>query len=101
MIPISRRAEGACVPVAVQPRARKDGIAGEIDGALKVRITAPPVEGAANRRLERFLADAFGLPRSRVRVVAGGSSRRKLVRLAGVEEADARALLDKVLADAR
>ena len=101
MIPITRRTDGACLPVAVQPRARKDAVAGEHDGALKVRITAPPVEGAANRHLERFLADAFGLARSRVRVVAGEASRRKLVCLVGVDEGRARAILEKVLADAR
>ena len=99
MIPVTRRTDGACLPVAVQPRARKDEVAGELGGALKVRITAPPVEGAANRHLERVLADALGLARSRVRVVAGEASRHKLVCLLGVEEAEARAFLAKILAD--
>jgi uncharacterized protein (TIGR00251 family) len=62
----------------VQPRASRDEIVGPHgDDALKIRITAPPVEGKANDHLIRFLAKAFGVPRSQVRLLGGDSSRTK------------------------
>jgi uncharacterized protein (TIGR00251 family) len=64
--------------VRVQPRASRDEIVGPHgDKELKVRITAPPVDGKANAHLIRFLAKAFGVPRSRVTLVGGESSRSK------------------------
>ena len=66
----------------VQPRASRDELVG-VHGSdfLKVRITAPPVEGKANVHLERYLAKVFGVPRSRVLLVGGTSSRRKTFRI--------------------
>lgn len=91
MITVSLRREGSCIPVVVQPRAGKDQIVGEMDGALKVRLTAPPVEGAANKHLIRFLAKALGYPKSRLHLASGETSRHKLVcvRDAGPEELSA------------
>jgi uncharacterized protein (TIGR00251 family) len=67
--------------VRVQPRASRDELL--IDGdRLRARITAPPVEGAANAHLLRFLADEFGVNASRVRLVRGGTAREKVVRIA-------------------
>ncbi|HEX6929898.1 MAG TPA: DUF167 family protein [Gammaproteobacteria bacterium] len=65
----------------VQPRASRDELVGAHGDALKVRITAPPVEGKANDRLLRFLADAFGVGRSDVQLVAGATGRRKTFRI--------------------
>ncbi len=65
----------------VQPRASRDQFVGPVEDAYKVRITAPPVDGKANDHLIRFLAKAFGVPRSAVSLVAGASSRRKAVRI--------------------
>jgi uncharacterized protein (TIGR00251 family) len=65
----------------VQPRASRDQFVGPLADAYKVRITAPPVDGKANDHLIRFLAKAFGVPRSRVTLVAGESSRRKAVHI--------------------
>ncbi len=59
-------------------------MAGEYDGALKVRLAAPPVEGAANEELVRFLARRLGVPKSAVRVVSGESGRSKVVEVDGV-----------------
>lgn len=70
--------------VRVVPRAARTQIAGEHDGALKVRVAAPPVEGAANEELVRFLARHFGVPARDVEIVAGHSSKTKRVRLRGV-----------------
>ena len=63
----------------VQPRASRDGVAGDEGDRLRLRLAAPPVDGAANDRLLRFLADAFGVPRSDVTLLAGHSARQKRV----------------------
>jgi len=73
-------------PVIVAPRASRSEIVGEYDGALKVRIAAPPVEGAANRALQRLLAKIFKLPQNAVEIVAGSNSKRKVVRLKGADK---------------
>lgn len=67
--------------VQVQTRCKQEGIAGPAGGLLRVRVNAPPVEGKANRRLLSILAEAFGVAGSRVRVVHGATSRRKLLRI--------------------
>lgn len=67
--------------VRVVPRASKSEIVGEHDGALKVRITAPPVDGAANAELIRLLAKSFGVPRSDVSLVGGESSKNKRIKI--------------------
>ena len=77
------------VAVRVQPRARRNEIAGERDGALLVRVTAPPVEGRANHAVRRLLAKRLGVPAGRVSVVRGESSRDKVIEVEGL---DARAL---------
>jgi uncharacterized protein (TIGR00251 family) len=72
----------------VIPRAAKNALAGERDGALVVRLTAPPVEGAANDALLRFLSKALQVPRSAVTLVRGETSRDKVVRIDGLTPAD-------------
>ena len=70
----------------VQPGAKRTEVAGvHGDGTqarLKIRLAAPPVDGKANAELVRFLAEAFGVPRSRVTLVRGATSRQKTVRIA-------------------
>lgn len=68
----------------MQPRAARNELVGLHDGVLKVRLTAPPVEGAANEALVRFLAEQLGVPRRQVIVVAGTSGRRKILEIHGV-----------------
>jgi uncharacterized protein (TIGR00251 family) len=65
----------------IQPRASRDEIVGPYGGSLKVRITAPPVDGRANVHLVNFLARAFGVSRSAVELLSGGSGRDKRVRI--------------------
>ena len=79
------REEGGAITfrVRVAPRASKTAAAGVRGGALKVRVAAPPVEGAANEELARYLARELGVPASAVRIVAGHSSRTKRVRAEG------------------
>ncbi len=74
--------------VRAQPRASRSELAGEHDGALKVRLAAPPVEGEANRELVRFLAKLLDVARSRVAVVAGETGRNKVVEVEGLTPAD-------------
>lgn len=81
------------VPVRAQPRASRSELAGEYDGALKVRLAAPPVEGEANRELERFMSRLLGVPRSAVRVVAGQAGRSKVVEIDGVSVDDVARIL--------
>ena len=69
--------------VRVQPRASCDEIIGPHENALKIRITAPPVDGKANTHLIRFLAKTFGVPKSRVEIVSGESGRLKRLRIQG------------------
>jgi hypothetical protein len=81
---------GVTLRVRVQPRASKDALAGEREGALVVRLTAPPVEGAANEALARFLGKALGVAPSAVRVTSGATGRNKVVSVAGLDAAAAR-----------
>ena len=74
--------------VRVVPRASKTAVAGEHDGALKVRVAAPPVEGAANAELTRFLAKRLGVSAASVEIVGGHTSKTKVVRAAGAKAAD-------------
>jgi uncharacterized protein (TIGR00251 family) len=81
---------GITLRVRVQPRASRDALGGERDGALVVRLTAPPVEGAANEALARFLGKTLGVAPSAVRVVTGASSRNKVVSVFGLDASCAR-----------
>jgi hypothetical protein len=81
--------DGVTLRVRVQPRASREALGGERDGALVVRLTAPPVEGRANEALARLLGRALGVPPSAVRVVRGAAGRDKRVAVAGVSAAAA------------
>jgi len=87
-------AEGLTLRVRVQPRAARDGLGGEREGALVVRLTAPPVEGAANEALARFLGKKLDVAPSAVRVMSGATGRNKVVRVAGLDAASARERLE-------
>ena len=76
--------------VRLTPRASREEIAGFEGETLRVRVTAPPVEGRANRALVRLLAKRLGVPRGAVRVVTGQTSRSKAVAIAGLDAAELR-----------
>lgn len=84
MIPIRDTAQGATFSVKVHPRAKKNAITGEIGDALKVALTAPPVEGKANEACIRFLAEVLDVPRSSVTIAAGETGRQKVIRVSGL-----------------
>jgi uncharacterized protein (TIGR00251 family) len=84
---------GARLTIHVQPRAARTEVAGRHGDAIRIRLKAPPVEGAANDELVRFLADSLGVPRAAVRIAAGRSSRRKQVVVEGLTSNAAEARL--------
>ena len=75
----------ARMTVRITPRASRDEVVGEREGVLRVRVTAPPVDGAANEALVRLLAKVVGVPRGDVLIASGATSRTKIVDVAGLE----------------
>ncbi|NPV91447.1 MAG: YggU family protein [Firmicutes bacterium] len=75
---------GVQIKIRVQPRASKNEVVGWMDDSLKVRLTAPPVEGEANALLLKYLAERLGVPRSSLQLVSGLSSRSKVVKVQGM-----------------
>ena len=86
-------ADGCTLAVRVHPGARKNGVTGVHADALKIALTAPPVDGKANEALIAFLAEALRLPRARLAIVAGIASRAKTVRITGKSAAEVAAAL--------
>jgi len=93
MLEMQERNGGVIVGVRVQPRASRDEIAGEWEGALRVRLQAPPVDDRANEALIEFLARILKISRSAVRILSGERSRMKRVELSGVTPQQVVALL--------
>jgi uncharacterized protein (TIGR00251 family) len=92
------RGDVARLAVRLTPRARRDSLCGIVDGgdgrrALAVRVTAPPVDGAANRALLALLAARLSVAKSAVTLESGDTSRLKIVRIAGVSRAGLEALI--------
>jgi uncharacterized protein (TIGR00251 family) len=77
--------DGVTIPVRVAPRAGRTALDGVVEGALRVRLAAPPVEGAANRALVEFLANLLGVPKRHVAIVRGERGRQKLVQVRGLD----------------
>lgn len=88
MIQSIEKANGLIFNVRVVPRASKSEIVGEMDGALKVRIASPPVDGAANEELIKILSKKFGVVRSAVEILSGHASKQKQVRVGGINHVD-------------
>ena len=93
MIPVKESPKGVSFAVKVHPRAKKNAITGTVAGALKVALTAPPVEGRAKQAVIEFFADFFEIPRSSVSIASGETSRNKVVRLIGMSAEQVRARL--------
>ena len=93
MIPIRSDASGATFAIKVHPRAKKNAITGEIGDALKVALTAPPVDGKANAACIEFFAKLLNVPRSSVNIASGETSRNKVVRIMGLPAEEVRARL--------
>jgi uncharacterized protein len=89
---VERRGNSIRLSVHVQPRASRSEVVGLHGTALKVRLHAPPVDGAANDALVALLAEQLDIPRRAVRIVAGAAARSKMVEIDGTTEAAVRAL---------
>jgi uncharacterized protein (TIGR00251 family) len=76
--------------IRLQPRSRREEVVGERDGAIVIRVTAPPVDGKANAALTAFLARQLKVPKSAVTITHGHASRDKRVAIDGLSSADAR-----------
>ncbi len=90
---ITATATGTLVRLRVQPRASVERLDGVRDGWIRLRLTAPPVEGAANAACIAFLAKMLGIKRAQMRLQAGAKSREKLVHIAGLTPAQVAAAL--------
>jgi len=90
---IAQHPDGVTFAVRVTPRASRDAIEREYQGALKVRLTAPPVDSRANDALRKFLAANLKVPASAVKIIAGEKSRIKRVLIVGITRAQAQQLL--------
>lgn len=85
MIRFTEKDNALIFTVRVVPRASTSEIVGEHDGALKVRITSPPVDGAANAELIKVLAKRFGVSKSEVEIIGGQTSKTKQVKISGAD----------------
>ena len=90
MVRIYESELGVTFAVKVHPRAKKNAIAGEVGDALKVSLTAPPIDGRGNEACIEFFAKLLKVPRSSVTIASGQSSRNKAIRVAGLTGADVR-----------
>jgi uncharacterized protein (TIGR00251 family) len=90
MIAVHESSGSVSFAVKVQPRARRNAIVGELGEALKVALTAPPVDGRANEACVEFFSEALHVPRSSVSIVSGETSRNKVIRVMGITAAQLR-----------
>lgn len=99
MITILDHAEGCVLPVRAQPGARRQGVQGEQNGALKIAVSAPPEDGRANQALVEVLRDVLGLKRSQVELLSGATSREKRFLIRGLTRAELEARVVGLLAE--
>ncbi len=93
MLNIKEDSAGISLKIRVQPRASKNQVSGVMDGALKIRIMAPPVDGAANKACCAFIAELLGVAKGQVAVTQGHTGRNKTLRVDGLTT---RQVLDKL-----
>ncbi len=94
MFKLHDTASGVTFAVKVHPRAKKNAITGEVGDALKIALTAPPVDGKANRACVEFFAKLLKVPRSSVTIASGQTSRNKVIRVAGLSAEETRKRLN-------
>jgi uncharacterized protein len=90
LIPINDTPQGATFAIKVHPRARKNAISGELGDALKLSLTSPPVDGRANDACIEFISKLLKVARSSVTIAAGQTSRRKVIRVTGLDAEEVR-----------
>lgn len=89
---------GSAIAVRVTPRASKNEISGVMqDGTIKIKLTAPPVEGKANQALVEFLSELLGVAQSKIEIVSGSTGRKKLIAIEGLDaEAAQKKIIGKI-----
>jgi uncharacterized protein (TIGR00251 family) len=97
---ITDHAEGTVLAIVVAPRSSKTGVDRVEANAVRIRVAAPPVDGAANTALLRYLAEVFDRPKSSVRLISGATGKRKRVLIEGRSPADVAARIQRLLAPA-
>ena len=90
MIALRESGNSITFAVKVRPRAKKNAITGEVGEALKISLTAPPIDGRANEACMAFLAGLLNLPRTSITITSGQSSRNKVIRVAGISAEELR-----------
>jgi uncharacterized protein (TIGR00251 family) len=90
VLSIHETTSGVTLTIKVQPRARKNALIGELGGALKIAVTAPPVDGRANEACVGLLAAALKVPRSAVTITSGQSGRVKVIHVQGISAEEIR-----------
>jgi uncharacterized protein len=93
VINVTEKDDSIIFRVRVVPRAARSEIVGEHDGALKIRIASPPVDGAANAELIKFLAKTFGLTKAQVEIVGGQTSKSKQIKISNLKGENLKAVL--------
>jgi len=93
MLAVSEKNGSALFSVRVKPGGKKDELLGVHDGALKLSVKAPPIEGKANRAVTKFISKILGVAPSRVDIVSGESSRTKRVRVEGMDAQEVKKIL--------
>ena len=88
MLYLKKYPDGIIFKVRVQPRAKKNAVVGLLDDALKIKLTAPPVDGAANTMCLKFLAGLLNVPKSALEIVSGQTGRKKIIRLTVLKQED-------------
>jgi uncharacterized protein len=94
-LPIRETAQGISFAVRVSPRSSRDQFQGVHDGALKVALTAPPVDGEANAALIAFIAKACRVPKRAVQILHGETGRNKVLVIEGIDAGTVRALCER------
>ncbi len=97
MLPVKETEKGLVIQVRVLPRSSRCEVVGIQDGALKIKITSPPLEGKANDECVRFLADQLKIRKSQIEIIAGHKARKKTVAVSGLKKADFLSLLSPFL----
>ncbi len=87
-IPFKRSGKGITFKVRVEPRSSRKGISALVGDAIKIRVNAPPVGGAANEELIEILSEEFGIKKTCIKIIRGHSSKIKVVEIEGVEDTD-------------
>ena len=90
MIAVRETAAGVTFRLKIQPRAKRNAVVGQLGDALKVALTAPPVEGRANEACIEFFAEILKVPRASITIVSGQSSRNKVIRVTGMSAEELR-----------